>query len=51
MVAEALKLDNVTKSFSGTEIIRGLNLGINQNERHAVIGPNGAGNVKGVSRQ
>ena len=43
MVAEALKLDNVTKSFSGTEIIRGLNLGINQNERHAVIGPNGAG--------
>ena len=43
MVAEALKLDNVTKSFSGTEIIRGLNLGVNQNERHAVIGPNGAG--------
>ena len=43
MVAEALKLDNVTKSFSGTEIIRGLNLGINENERHAVIGPNGAG--------
>jgi len=43
MVAEALKLDNVTKSFAGTEIIRGLNLGINQNERHAVIGPNGAG--------
>ncbi len=43
MVAEALKLDNVTKSFSGTEIIRGLNLSINENERHAVIGPNGAG--------
>ena len=43
MVAEALKLDNVTKSFSGTEIIRGLNLGVNENERHAVIGPNGAG--------
>ena len=43
MVAEALKLDNVTKSFSGTEIIRGLNLGINENERHAVIDPNGAG--------
>ena len=43
MVTEALKLDNVTKSFSGTEIIRGLNLGVNENERHAVIGPNGAG--------
>ena len=40
---EALKLDNVTKSFSGTEIIRGLNLSVSQNERHAIIGPNGAG--------
>ena len=43
MAAEALKLDNVKKSFSGTEIIRGLNLSIGQNERHAIIGPNGAG--------
>ena len=43
MAAEALKLDNVKKSFSGTEIIRGLNLSVGQNERHAIIGPNGAG--------
>ena len=43
MSAEALKLDNVKKSFSGTEIIRGLNLSVGQNERHAIIGPNGAG--------
>ena len=43
MTAEALKLDNVKKSFSGTEIIRGLNLSVGQNERHAIIGPNGAG--------
>ena len=40
---EALKLDNVKKSFAGTEIIRGLNLSVSDNERHAVIGPNGAG--------
>ena len=43
MTLEALKIDNVTKSFSGTEIIRGLNLSVGKNERHAVIGPNGAG--------
>ena len=43
MTSEALKIDNVTKSFSGTEIIRGLNLSVGSNERHAVIGPNGAG--------
>ena len=42
-VMEALKLDNVKKSFAGTEIIRGLNLSVSDNERHAVIGPNGAG--------
>ena len=38
-VMEALKLDNVKKSFAGTEIIRGLNLSVSDNERHAVIGP------------
>ena len=43
MTTEALKLDNVKKSFSGTEIIRGLNLSVSKNERHAIIGPNGAG--------
>ena len=43
MSIEALKLDNVKKSFSGTEIIRGLSLSVHSNERHAIIGPNGAG--------
>ena len=43
MATDALKLDNVKKNFSGTEIIRGLNLSVAQDERHAVIGPNGAG--------
>jgi branched-chain amino acid transport system ATP-binding protein len=43
MTVDALRLDNVKKNFSGTEIIRGLNLNIAKNERHAVIGPNGAG--------
>ena len=42
-MVEALKLDNVKKNFSGTEIIRGLTLSVGENERHAVIGPNGAG--------
>ncbi len=43
MVAPALKLTDLRKSFGKTEIIRGVNLSIPVGERHAIIGPNGAG--------
>jgi len=39
----ALQLLNVTKNFGLTEIIRGVDLTIEEGERHAIIGPNGAG--------
>ncbi|WP_299612820.1 ABC transporter ATP-binding protein [uncultured Tateyamaria sp.] len=39
----ALELDDLTKSFGKTEIIRGVDLSIGKGERHAIIGPNGAG--------
>ncbi|MBG6072849.1 MULTISPECIES: ABC transporter ATP-binding protein [unclassified Polaromonas] len=39
----ALELKNLRKSFGKTEIIRGINLTVNQGERVAIIGPNGAG--------
>lgn len=39
----ALQLSKVTKRFGMTEIIRGVDLEIEQGERHAIIGPNGAG--------
>ena len=39
----ALKLENLRKSFGRTEIIRGVDLAIARGERHAVIGPHGAG--------
>jgi len=39
----ALQLQGVKKSFGKTEIIRGVDLNIEQGERHAIIGPNGAG--------
>ena len=39
----ALELTDLRKSFGPTEIIRGLNLQVQQGHRHAVIGPNGAG--------
>lgn len=42
-MSAALKLTDLRKSFGKTEIIRGVNLTIEQGERHAVIGPNGAG--------
>ncbi len=43
MSEPVLRLDQVTKSFGLTEVIKGVNLGINAGERHAIIGPNGAG--------
>ena len=39
----ALELRDVRKNFGRTEIIRGVDLNIEQGERHALIGPNGAG--------
>ena len=38
-----LTLNNISKSFGQTEIIRGVNLAIEDGEKHAIIGPNGAG--------
>jgi branched-chain amino acid transport system ATP-binding protein len=43
MTAPALRLAQVHKSFGRTEIIRGVDLVVNDKERHAIIGPNGAG--------
>ncbi|HEY6909126.1 MAG TPA: ABC transporter ATP-binding protein [Myxococcales bacterium] len=43
MTAPALRLGQVRKSFGRTEIIRGVDLVVNEKERHAIIGPNGAG--------
>lgn len=39
----AIELTDLRKSFGPTEIIRGVNLTIEEGERHAIIGPNGAG--------
>ena len=43
MAENALRLEDVRKSFGATRIIRGVSLGIPAGERHAIIGPNGAG--------
>ena len=43
MEAPALSLKNVRKNFGPVEIIRGVDLDIARGERHASIGPNGAG--------
>jgi branched-chain amino acid transport system ATP-binding protein len=43
MTARALELRNIRKRLGSTEIIRGVNLVVDECERHAVIGPNGAG--------
>ncbi len=39
----AIEFEGVQKSFGPTEVIRGVDLAIEQGEIHAVIGPNGAG--------
>ncbi|MBT3859673.1 MAG: ABC transporter ATP-binding protein [Gammaproteobacteria bacterium] len=38
-----LSLNNVSKSFGETKIIKAVSLDIEQGEKHAIIGPNGAG--------
>jgi branched-chain amino acid transport system ATP-binding protein len=43
MTVPALSIQNITKRFGQTEIIRGVTLDIAAGERHAIIGPNGAG--------
>jgi branched-chain amino acid transport system ATP-binding protein len=43
VTAPALRLGQVRKSFGRTEIIRGVDLTVQERERHAIIGPNGAG--------
>jgi branched-chain amino acid transport system ATP-binding protein len=43
VVAPALELTGVHKSFGATPIIRGVSLTVPRGERHAIIGPNGAG--------
>jgi branched-chain amino acid transport system ATP-binding protein len=43
MTARALELRNIRKRLGSTEIIRGVDLVVDECERHAVIGPNGAG--------
>jgi branched-chain amino acid transport system ATP-binding protein len=42
-MSAAIELVDLYKSFGPTEIIRGVNLAVEQGERHAIIGPNGAG--------
>lgn len=40
---DALRLEQVRKSFGPIEIIRSVDLSVKRGERHAIIGPNGAG--------
>jgi branched-chain amino acid transport system ATP-binding protein len=39
----ALSVKNLSKDFSGLQVLDGVNLDVLEGERHAVIGPNGAG--------
>lgn len=38
-----LKVNNITKSFGKTEVLKGVNLEVNDGERVVVIGPSGGG--------
>jgi branched-chain amino acid transport system ATP-binding protein len=43
MIAPAIELVDVHKSFGAMKIIHGVSLAVPAGERHAIIGPNGAG--------
>ena len=38
-----LQVSNLTKSFGGLQVTKGVSLSVNPGERHLLIGPNGAG--------
>jgi branched-chain amino acid transport system ATP-binding protein len=38
-----LKIENLSKDFSGLEVLSGITMEIFQGERHCIIGPNGSG--------
>ena len=40
---EILRIENLHASIGGKEILKGVNLVINEGEVHAIMGPNGAG--------
>jgi branched-chain amino acid transport system ATP-binding protein len=42
-VAEALRLRQLSKHFSGLHVLKGIDLAVQPGERRAIIGPNGAG--------
>lgn len=42
-VMDALKIDNVSKSFDGKEAVKSVNFSIRQGEIFGLLGPNGAG--------
>jgi branched-chain amino acid transport system ATP-binding protein len=43
MMSPILEVNNLTKSFGGLRVTKGVNLTVNAGERHLLIGPNGAG--------
>ncbi|MEM3086587.1 MAG: ABC transporter ATP-binding protein [Halobacteria archaeon] len=42
-MADALRLESVTRSFGGPPVLRGLSLALGEREKAAVVGPNGSG--------
>jgi ABC-type multidrug transport system ATPase subunit len=42
-MADALRLESVTRSFGGPPVLRGLSLTLGEKEKVAVVGPNGSG--------
>ena len=40
---ELIRLENITKSFEDTDVLRGIDLAINENEFVTILGPSGCG--------
>ena len=48
-MTQAIKIQNLTKSYGSVDALRGVNIEINEGEFFGLLGPNGAGKTTTIN--